>query len=278
MSTSTALVPRAPGARMNDWQRLLSLAWTLAFTDWKLRFYGSVLGYVWTLARPFAFFGVIYFVFTEIANLGDGIKHYAVYILFSMVMFNFFAEVTNTSVTCLITRENLLRKMRFPRLVIPLAVVITGLLNLVMTLAAVMIFGVASGVEPTWSWFELPVLIVLLAAFAMGVGMLLSVLFIRFRDIQPMWEVFTQMLFYASPILYVATMVPENIQRPYLANPIAAILSQMRHAVVDPTAPTAAAAIGGDVRLLIPLGVIVVAVGLGIWVFRHEAPRIAEHL
>jgi ABC-2 type transport system permease protein len=274
----TTLAARAPGARMNDPRRLLTLAWTLAFTDWKLRFYGSALGYIWTLARPFAFFGVIYFVFTEIANLGSGVKHYAVYILFSMVLFNFFAEVTNGSVTCLITRENLLRKMRFPRLVIPLAVVITGLLNLGMTLAAVMIFGIASGVDPTWSWLELPVLIVLLAAFAAGVGMLLSVLFIRFRDVQPMWEVFTQMLFYASPILYVATNVPESYQRPYLANPIAAILTQMRHAVIDPTAPTAAAAIGGDLRLLIPLGIIAASVVVGVWAFRHEAPRIAEHL
>ena len=91
----TTVAARAPGARMSDPRRVLSLAWTLAFTDWKLRFYGSVLGYVWTLARPFAFFGVIYFVFTEIANLGDGVKYYGVYILFSMVLFQFFAEVTN---------------------------------------------------------------------------------------------------------------------------------------------------------------------------------------
>jgi ABC-2 type transport system permease protein len=276
--STTALAPRAPGARMRDPRRVLSLAWTLAFTDWKLRFYGSVLGYVWTLVRPFAFFGVIYFVFTEIANLGDGVKHYAVYILFAMVMFNFFAEVTNQSVTCLIARENLLRKMRFPRLVIPLAVIITALLNLGMTLVAVIIFAVASGVEPGWGWLELPLLIALLGAFAGGVGMLLSVLFIRYRDIQPIWEVFGQMLFYASPVLYVATAVPESYQRPYLANPIAAILTQMRHAVVDPKATDAATAIGGWPRLLIPLGIIGLLVVVGTWAFRHEAPRIAEHL
>jgi ABC-2 type transport system permease protein len=278
MSTTTALAPRAPGARMNDSRRLWTLAWTLAFTDWKLRFYGSVLGYVWTLARPFAFFGVIYFVFTEIANLGSGVKNYAAYILFAMVLFNFFAEVTNNSVVCLITRENLLRKMRFPRLVIPLAVVITALLNLGMTLVAVMIFAIASGVTPGWGWLELPVLVVLLGAFAGGVGMLLSVAFVRYRDIQPIWEVFTQMLFYASPILYVATSVPDEYQRPYLANPIAAILTEMRHAVVDPSAASAAEAIGGWPRLLIPFGIIVVSVLVGTWAFRHEAPRIAENL
>jgi ABC-2 type transport system permease protein len=274
----TTLVARAPGARMRDPRRVLSLAWTLAFTDWKLRFYGSMLGYVWTLARPFAFFGVIYFVFTEIANLGDGVKNYSAYILFSMVLFNFFAEVTNNSVVCLITRENLLRKMRFPRLVIPLAVVITALLNLGMTLVAVMIFAIASGVTPGWGWLELPVLVGLLGAFAAGVGMLLSVAFVRYRDVQPIWEVITQMLFYASPILYVATSVPDQYQRPYLANPIASILTEMRHAIIDPSAAGAAEAIGGWPRLLIPFGIIVVSMFVGIWAFRHEAPRIAEHL
>ena len=112
---------------MRDPRRVLSLTWTLAVTDWKLRFYGSVLGYVWTLVRPFAFFGVIYVVFTEIADLGDGVKNYGVYILLSMVLFQFFAEVTNScGRRASSTRENLLRKMRFPRLVIPLSVVDHG--------------------------------------------------------------------------------------------------------------------------------------------------------
>lgn len=274
----SVVAARAPGARMNDPRRVLSLAWTLAFTDWKLRFYGSALGYIWTLVRPFAFFGVIYIVFTEIANLGAGIKFYGVYVLMAMVLFQFFGEVTSQSVTCLTARENLLRKMRFPRLVIPLAVVITALLNLSMTLVAVLIFAIIAGVTPHWGWLELPLLIALLAAFAAGVGMLLSVLFIRYRDIQPIWEVFSQMLFYASPILYVATIVPEAYQRPYLTNPLAAIFTEMRHSFLDPSAAGAAEAIGGWPRLLIPLGIIVVSVVLGIWAFRREAPRIAEHL
>jgi ABC-2 type transport system permease protein len=269
---------RGPGERMNDRRRLLALASTLAMTDWKLRFYGSVLGYVWSLARPFAFFGVIYFVFTEIVSLGDGIKDYAVYILFGMVLFQFFSEITNNGVSSLVTRENLLRKMRFPRLVIPLSVTMTSLLNLGMTLVAVFIFALISGVGPYWSWLELPVLIALLALFATGIGMLLSVLFVRYRDIQPIWEVFTQMLFYASPVLYVATQVPEAYQRPYVANPLATILTEMRHAIVDPTAPSAAAAIGGASRLLIPLGAIALCFVVGLWAFRRQSPRIAEYL
>jgi ABC-2 type transport system permease protein len=276
--TAAPVEYQRPSVLGSDLRRFCSLTWTLAVTDWKLRFYGSVLGYVWTLARPFLFFGVIYFVFTEIVGLAKNVPNYGVYILFSIVLFNFFGEVTGNSVQALVAREGLLRKMRFPRLVIPMSVALTGLFNLVCTLAAVMIFAVISGVYPSWGWLELPVIIVLLALLATGIGMLLSALYVRYRDVQPIWEVVQQMLFYASPILYVTTIVPAKYQHAYMCNPLAALFSQMRHAVIDPTAPTAAALIGGTVRLLIPLGLIAIAVVLGAYVFNREAPRIAENL
>jgi ABC-2 type transport system permease protein len=279
LSTVTTPVQRQrPSVIGSDAHRFWSLTWTLAVTDWKLRFYGSVLGYVWTLARPFMFFGVVYVVFTQIVGLDANVRNYGPYILFGLVLFQFFGEATGNNVTALVARENLLRKMRFPRLVIPLAVVLTALLNLGMTLVAVVLFAVFAGVYPTWSWLELPVLVALLAIFACGVGMLLSALFVRYRDVQPIWEVVTQMLFYASPVLYVATHVPEDFQRPYLANPIAAILTEMRHAVIDPGAPHAWTAIGGWERLLIPGAIVFGAFALGLWVFNREAPRIAENL
>jgi ABC-2 type transport system permease protein len=262
----------------DDVRRFLSLTWTLAATDFKLRFYGSILGYVWTLARPFMFFGVVFFVFTEIVGLDANVHNYGVYILFGLVIFQFFSEATGNCVPSLVTRESLLRKMRFPRLVIPLSVVLTALFNLATTLTAATIFAVASGVYPGWTWFQLIPLVALVAVLATGVGMLLSALFVRYRDIQPIWDVTTQMLFYASPILYVSTMVPEEYQRPYHANPIASVLAQVRHAVVDPTAPTAAETIGGSVRLLIPLAIVVVVFVLGLWVFNREGPRVAENL
>jgi ABC-2 type transport system permease protein len=275
---STATIRQRPQLLGDDARRFLSLTWTLAVTDWKLRFYGSVLGSVWFLVRPFAFFGVIYVVFTEIAKLGAGIPHYGVCILFSMVLFQFFAEATGTAVTSLVARENLLRKMRFPRLVIPLSTMLTALFNLGMTLVAVALFAVISGVYPDWGWLELVPLVALLAVLAVGTGMLLATLYVRYRDVQPIWEVVTQILFYATPVIYVATIVPENYRALYLCNPLAAILTALRHAIVDPHAPTVSSLIGGDARLLVPLGIIVVAFALGVWVFQRASPRIAENL
>lgn len=266
------------GLRQSELRQFFSLTWTLALTEWKLRFYGSILGYVWQLARPFAFFGVIYVVFTQIIGLGAEVKHYGVYILFALVLFNFFAEVTNGCVGSLVARENLLRKVSFPRLAIPMSVTVTGLLNLAGTLLAVLVFAIASGVYPDWSWFELPVLVFLLALFASGVGMTLSILYVRYRDVEPIWEVITQILFYASPILYVSTLVDSCCQRPYVAQPLAAIMTEMRHALIDSTAPDAATAIGGAYRLALPLLAVLGAFALGLWLFNREAPRIAEHL
>jgi ABC-2 type transport system permease protein len=259
-------------------RRLASLTWTLAVTEWRLRFYGSVFGYLWSLARPFALFGVIYVVFAEFAKLGESVPHYPVYILFGLVLFQFFIEIAGNSVQSMIVRENLLRKVRFPRLAVPLSIALSALFNLGMMLIAVMVFAVATGVTPQWGWLELPLLIAVLLVLGLGAGMLMSVLFVRYRDVQPIWDVFSQALFYGSPVLYVVAIVPASFQQEYMANPIAAVLTEMRHAILDPNAPSAAEVIGGTARLLVPAAIVVITFALGWWAFRREAPRIAENL
>ena len=251
---------------------------TLAVTDFKLRFFGSALGYVWTLMRPLLLFSVLYFVFTEVVRFGAEVDHYPVYLLAAIVLFTFFSETTSRGVTSLVERENLLRKVRFPRLAIPLAVALHALFNLGLNLIVVFVFVLASGIEPRLTWLQLVPLIALLVMLSTGVTMLLSALYVRYRDMQPIWEVTLQMLFYASPVIYVISTLPDNIEREAMASPIAAILTQMRYALIDPSAPTAAEAIGGGARLLIPLFVVVGVFVLGAWVFSREAPRIAEHL
>jgi ABC-2 type transport system permease protein len=277
MSAVANLERQRPHVLGKDVQRFWNLTWTLAVTDFKLRFYGSVLGYAWTLARPFLFFGVIYFVFSEIAGLDANVDHYGVYILFALVMFQFFGEATTNCVRCLAARESLLRKVRFPRLVIPLSVVLTAILNLGGTLAAAMIFAIASGVGPTWSWLELPVLIVIVGTLATGLGLALSALFVRYRDVAPIWEVLSQILFYISPILYVTTLVPEDYRQAYLLNPLAVLLTEMRAAVVDPSAPHPWDIAGWGV-VLIAGAIVALAMVLGLYVFNRQAPRIAEEL
>jgi ABC-2 type transport system permease protein len=269
---------RGPSALGDDLRRFWSLTFTLAATDFKLRFFGSVLGYLWTLMRPLMLFGVIYVVFTEVVPFGEGIEHYPVYLLTSIVMFSFFSEATSRGVTSLVERENLLRKIRFPRLVIPLSVALASLFNLLANMVAVFVFVFASGVEVRPDWVQIPLLIAMLVVLATGVTMLVSALYVRFRDMEPIWEVALQILFYASPVLYVITFVPEEFRKIAASNPIATILTQMRHALIDANAPTAPTVLGGWVELLIPVGIVAAIFAAGFWVFFRETPRIAENL
>jgi ABC-2 type transport system permease protein len=277
--TIPASQSRGPSAIGGDLRRAFSLTWMLAVTDFKLRYFGSVLGYLWTLMRPLMLFGVLYFVFTQVIKFGAGVQYYPVYLLTSIVLFTYFSETTAGGVQCLMARENLLRKMHFPRIAIPISVSLSALFNLSLNLVAVFVFAMISGVPIRLSWLQFPVLVLLLSIFAIGLAMLLSVLYVRFRDIQPIWDVVLQITFYASPVLYVIGDLPQQFVREMMAiNPLATILTQMRHAVLDPSAPSAGTAIGGDVRLLIPLGLILVIFVLGMWLFTREAPRIAENL
>jgi ABC-2 type transport system permease protein len=272
-------VPRrhGPTAFGDDLRRFLSLTVTLARTEFKLRYYASVLGYVWSLMRPLLFFGVLFIVYTQIFKLGSEINPYAVYLLTGIILWTFFMEATTAAVPCLVGREGLLRKMRFPRLVIPLSVVLTAFFNLATNLIVVLIFALALGCYPRLSWLEMPVLILLLAMLAVGTSSLLSVLYVRYRDMQPIWEVVSQVLFYGSPVIYAAAKYGK-LAHVAMLNPIAVITTQMGKAFVDPNAPGAAYYIGGTARLLIPLAIIVGVLGLGLWFFNREAPSIAENI
>jgi len=267
----------APSAMGGDLGRFWNLTVTLAATEFKLRYFGSALGYLWSLMRPLLFFGVLYVVFTKVIRFGAGIEFYPVYLLTSIVFWTFFTEACGASVTCLTDREALLRKIRFPRMVIPLSVSLTALFNLAMNMIAVLIFAFASGVEPHWTWLEMPFLIALLVIFACGIGMMLSALYVRFRDVAPIWEVTAQILFYASPVLYVSAQY-KQFETVALMNPIAAILTQMRHAFIDNSAPSLSTAMGSPALVAIPLAVIAVVFAAGLWTFNREAPRIAENL
>jgi ABC-2 type transport system permease protein len=269
---------KGPSALAGDPRRFLHLTWTLATTEFRLKFFGSVLGYLWQLFKPLLLFGVMLVVFTKAVKLGHGVYQYPVVLLMAIVLFTFFSESTSAAVPSLVDREGLVRKIQFPRLVIPVSILLTSLFNLALNFTAVLVFMLARGVYPRWSWFELVPLVLLLTIFAGGVSMLVSALFVRYRDVRPIWEVAVQALFYGSAIFYAVETIPARFRHLVMCNPLAAIIQQTRHAVIDPHAPSAADAIGGGIRLLIPLGIVVGVAVLGFWVFNREAPRIAEEL
>ncbi|HEV3129856.1 MAG TPA: ABC transporter permease, partial [Solirubrobacteraceae bacterium] len=197
MSTHTART-YGPSAIGGDLRRFVELTMTLARTEFKLRYFGSALGYIWSLMRPLLFFGVIYLFFTQVVSLGKGVPHYGVYLLTGIVLWNYLGEATGGCVSCLVARESLLRKVRFPRLVVPLSVSLTATFNLGMNFIAVFVFALANGVTPTVRWLEMIPIVAAFVVMATGIGMLLAALYVRYRDVAPIWEVALQAWFYAT--------------------------------------------------------------------------------
>ena len=269
-----------PSALAGDPRRFWTLAWTLAVTEFKLRFFGSVLGYFWQLMRPLMLFGVLYVVFTQIVKVSDQ-PLFAASLLLGLVVFGFFADATAGAVGCVVDRENLVRRIHFPRMAIPVAVVLTATFNLVLNLLVVFVLGALIGIHARWQWLELIPALALLMVFVVGLSALLSALFVRFRDVRPIWDVILQILFYGSMVIVPFETVEgrfPHLAHILVANPLAAIVQQLRHAIVEPSVPNAAQAIGGGAWILVPLLIVFGTAALGLWVFSRNAPRVAEDL
>lgn len=282
VSAPSTLRPSALGGSL---RRFVELTTTLARSEFKLRYFGSVLGYFWSLMRPLLFFGVLYLFLVKIIGIGHGVPHFGAYLLTAIVLWTYFVEATGNCVNCLVVREPLLRKVRFPRMVVPLSVSLTATFNLAMNFIAVIVFALLNGVDPTVRWLEMVPIVLGFVILATGTGMFLSALYVRFRDVQPIWEVTLIAWFYLSPIMYTAISYNGRFGSPGLEhlamiNPVAALLAQMGHAFVGPQYhqyPSAYSA-GGALSVSIALTLIFGIFALGWWFFTKEAPRVAENL
>jgi len=279
---------RGPRALDDSWSRFWQLAYNIARSEFKLKFFGSALGYLWQVVRPLLLFGVLYVFFVVVFHVdkakGAAGHLYGAQLLGSIVLFTLFGEATAGAVRSVVDRENLVRKIQFPRLAIPISVVLLALFNLALNLVVVMIFSVAAGVRPMLSWLELPLIVLMLVVLTTGVAMLLSALFVRFRDISPIWEVSSQILFYSSPVIIPAEAVREQLgagsflYHLYTLNPLVAIFQQFRHAMINHATLSAGQIMGSWAALLAPLGLVAGIFALGFWTFNREAPHIAEDL
>ena len=286
-AAATAVTPAGrevtgPTSMGTDPKRFWHLAWTLATTEFKLRFFGSVLGYFWQLMRPLLLFAVLYAVFVGILNTGGDQPMFGVALLLGIVVFQFFADSTISSIRSLINRENLVRKIDFPRAAIPVSCVLQAIFNFGLNLIPVFIFLFAAGGSVSVRWLELPLVLAMLIVFVTGLSLLLSALFVNFRDVEPIWEVVAQALFYGTPILYPLSIVIEKVSltaaQIMLANPLAAAIQQLRHAIVDLSYQSPGQIFGSTAGDLIPVGISLLTFIIGALYFRRMAPLVAERL
>ena len=274
---------RGPSSLGGGWRRFFDLLWLQSITEFRLRYHGTALGFLWSLIRPLLLFAVLLAVFTQVFRIGSEVKHYAPLLLFNIMLFNFFSEATIGAVTSVVDNENLVRKMQFPRLVIPLSVVLNHTMQLALNMVVVFVFVLASGVGIGWTWALLPLAIGALLLLTTCTSMLLAALYVRFRDIAILWAVLTTVLFYGSPVLYPIEFADKYAGATFrdivAMNPLSPIFEQAREWVFDPNAPGPSEIADGRFLLIaVPLALFVGLCVLGVWVFRREAPRVAEAL
>jgi ABC-2 type transport system permease protein len=267
---------QGPAAFGGSAKRFFDLTWLMSVTEFKLTYFGTVFGYLWSLVLPLVRFAVLYVVFTRIIRFDA--PHYAQLLLLNLTLYALFSEATTRAVRSVVGSENIVRKTQFPRIVIPLSVVTTALFNLGLSLIAVLVFLTATGVGPRVSWLALPLIVAALAVLTTGVSLLVSALFVRFRDVAQMWGLLVLVLFYGSPVLYPVDVIPDDLRFLFFVNPLVPVLEEARRLVVDPTAPSAVAAAGSVFGIIAPAIVVLVVCAIGLWTFVRAAPRVAEEL
>lgn len=267
-----------PRAMTGSFRRFVRLTWMLAYLDFKLKFFGSVLGYAWQLVRPLMMFAVLYVVFSQILRFGS-VPYYPVVLLSGIVLYNFFSESTNGAVTSIVDSEGLVRKIAFPLLAVPLSRVTSLFLTLGLNYLVVIVFALLSGVDPGIRWIEILPIMVLLYVLSAGVAAGLAALYVRYRDIFPIWEVLAQVFFYASPVIWPVEMVHNaTVLKIVMCNPVAALIQQARHAVIDPASPSVVDVMGSWELLAIPVGISILLVVAGFALIRRGAPHVAEEV
>jgi ABC-2 type transport system permease protein len=269
---------RGPSAFAGSWRRTWDLLWLMSVTEFRVQYTNTALGYIWSILKPFGFFGVIYLVISQVLRFADVIPNFAMVLIFGLVLFQYFTESTNAAVRSISAKESMLRKTQFPRIVIPLSVNLSAAITLLFNLIGVFLLLIVAGLEPRASWLLLPIVILPLILLTTTLSMLLAVAFVRSEDVGQAWSLVLRALFYASPILYTLVVIPESIRPLIAANPLTPLIEYARVWVINPGSPTPVDLVGLVGGLLVPAALTIAIAATGLWLFNRDAPRVAEAL
>jgi ABC-2 type transport system permease protein len=247
-------------------------------TDFKVSYQGSLLGYTWSVLRPLLLFTTLYIVFTKFLKIGSDIPHYPVYLLLGIVLWSFFGEATNTAMTSVVSRGDLIKKISIPRYLVVVSGSLSAIINLGLNLIVVGIFAAVNHLPIMKSWVLLPILIIELFVFAIACGFFLSALFVKYRDASYVWEVLLQAGFYATPILYPLTLISSlELQKLLMLNPMAQIIQDSRWALVSHQTLSSWKVLNLP-YLLVPFVIIIASVAISIFYFKKQSKYFAENI
>ena len=252
----------------------------LVKTDFKLRYQGSVLGYLWAVIKPLLMFAILYVVFARVLRFGDSIPHYPVYLLVGTVLWNFFNECAQQGIHSIEQRGDLIRKLSFPKYIIVVSATSTAVINVLINLCVVIIFALLNGVAPSFSWLLVLPLLAELYLLALGISLLLGAMNIKFRDVGSIWEVLMQAMFYAVPIIYPLSMVMDTsviAAKIIMINPVAQIIQDMRWGLITHEAVTTWS-LSGPIFGIISIVAVLAVFICGVLYFRKKSKYFAEEV
>ena len=251
----------------------------LVRTDFKLRYQGSVLGYAWSLLRPLMIFIILYVVFVKFLKIGGDVPHFPVYLLLGIVLWNFFSEMTAQSLGSIVGRGDLIRKIRIPRWIVVISSSISALINLLLNLLVVVLFLFINHVDLLRTTLWLPLILLEVYVFAVGISLFLSAAFVKYRDIGYIWEVILQAGFYLTPILYpLARITNLTFQKLIMLNPMAQAVQDARYSAITHQSRTIYQVFGGGWYRFVPFGIVILVFLLGLMYFRKESKYFAENI
>jgi ABC-2 type transport system permease protein len=258
--------------------RYVNLTRELALTNFKLKYTGSVLGYLWSLMKPLMYFGVLYIIFVDFFHQRQ--PEFPMELLLAIVLYTFFSECTSTALGSIAGNGHLVRKAYFPLSGLVVSQSLTALLTMSINFLLVLAIGLSLGkLQLGLHTLVAPLLLIELYVLSLGVGMLLASAFVFYRDLGHIWEVLLQILLYGCGVVFPATSVPVRWQHFFFLNPLAQIIQDLRHAIVTPSqAPWSASLLAAPWMIVIPVGLSILVFVAGLWLFRTLNPLFAESL
>ena len=274
-------IPRPVSA----FQRNFNLTRELALTQFKLKYTGSALGYLWSLMKPLMLFGIMYAVFARLLRAGANAPEFAVQLLLGIVVWNFFVEATSTAIGSVASAGNLIRRAYFPRWILVVSSTVTALMTFLINTCLVLLITVPIGhMHLSLRSLAAPLFFLELVVLVIGLSLLLSSLFVFYRDVGHIWEILSLVLFYGSAVVFPYTIFikgPHNISWLGIIaglNPLAQLLEDMRHTLVDPGIPWMASPDVLGPLAVVPILIVLVVFAAGALTFNHLTPRFAEDL
>lgn len=253
----------------------------LTKTDFKLRYQGSVLGYLWALLRPLMMFAILYLVFGKLLRFGSDIPHFPVYLLCGITMWSFFTECASQGIQSIVDRGDLLRKISFPKYIVVVSATLTAVINMLINVVVIIIFALINGITPSLNWLLAIPAIFELYILSLGVAFLLGSINVKYRDITSIWEVIIQALFYAIPIIYPISLITETsvvAAKIMLLNPLAQAIQDIRFNLITTETITTWNFLNNPLAFATPFIIIIILFVFGAFIFRKKSKFFAEEV